>query len=99
VQEATLAIDVEGRIRTYEIESFLHEVIEKGFCVIHISKLWRLLGKGSRASGTWKALLDIWEELGSGYERSDLYMFETNHQYIVISRHQNESVLKKANGT
>jgi hypothetical protein len=92
LQEALL----DNRSRTYELESLLFEIDDKGYVIIHISKLWRLLEKGSRAAGTWKELLDAWEEHGGGRKRSDLHMFESNHEYLVISKVKTNSVMKLA---
>lgn len=84
------------KAQTYELESLLWDVVDKGFVIIHISKLWRLLDKGSRAAGTWKALLDAWDEIDHGKERSDLHIFEAKHEYLVISATPSELIVTKA---
>ena len=47
----------------YELESLLYELDYQGFVVVPLRKLFRLLDKGNRAAGTWRALLDVWEEI------------------------------------
>jgi hypothetical protein len=80
----------------YELETFLQDVADKGFGVIYIAKLWRLLDKGSRAAGTWKALLDAWEELGHGFERSEIHICEVSHEYLVLTTHATEPIAQWA---
>ena len=69
----------------YELSSLLNDVTDKGFLVIHLAKLWRLLGKGSRAAGTWRALLDGWEEARDGNERVGLHVCELPGEYILLT--------------
>ena len=87
---------MDNRSRTYELESLLFEIDDKGYVVIYIAQFWRLLDKASRAAGTWKELLEAWEEHGGGRKRSDLHIFEANCQYLVISKVKNESVMRWA---
>jgi|SRR5271155_5016934 len=76
-----------GKNENYELESLLYEIDYKGFTVIPLIKLYRLLGKGSRAAGTWRALLDVWEGMeGGARNRWDLYIFETPSQDVVITK-------------
>jgi hypothetical protein len=70
----------------YELSELLNDVYDKGYLVIYISKLWRLLGKGNRAAGTWKALLDAWEESRDGNKREALHIAELPGEYILLSR-------------
>jgi hypothetical protein len=70
----------------YELSELLNEVFDKGYLVIYISKLWRLLGKGSRAAGTWKALLEAWEEAREGNKRDALHICEIPGEYILITK-------------
>jgi len=70
----------------YELSELLNEVFDKGYVVLYISKLWRLLGKGSRAAGTWKALLDAWEESRDGNKRDGLHICEIPGEYILLSK-------------
>ncbi|MCL6286187.1 hypothetical protein M3P21_22090 [Ruegeria sp. 2012CJ41-6] len=62
------------QMAAYELESLLYEIDDKGYVVVALERLYRLLGKGNRAAGTWRALLDAWEEIDG--EREDLYMLE-----------------------
>ena len=66
----------------YELKSMLFEIAEKGHVFVSKYKVWRVLGKGSGAAGTWSALLDEWEET-TGQERSKLHIFELNGQYFL----------------
>ena len=79
-------MEVPNRQKDYELESLLREVDDHGFVVIYITKIWRLLDKWSRAAGTWKALLDAWEEMDSKHKRADLHILEVSHEFIVITR-------------
>jgi hypothetical protein len=67
----------------YELDSILHEVKEIGYAFINKYKLWRLLGKGSGAAGTWKALLDAWVELNAINRRNELQGFELGDIYFI----------------
>ena len=82
--------------QAYELESFLQDIADRGYGIIYISKLWRLLEKGSRAPGTWKALLDVWEELGDDYDRSELHMCEVRGEYLIITTSPTKSMQKWA---
>lgn len=75
-----------GKQAEYELSELLNDVFDKGYVVLHIAKLWRLLGKGSRAAGTWKALLDAWEESREGNKRNGLYLCEIPGEYILLSK-------------
>lgn len=79
---------------TYELESKLYEIDYCGFIAIPLTRMYRLLGKGNRSSGTWKALLDVWEEMGGERKRSDLHIFEAPHEMLVITRFSTEPVKK-----
>jgi hypothetical protein len=70
----------------YELSELLNDVNDKGYVVIYIGKLWRLLGKGNRAAGTWRTLLDAWEEAREGNKRNSLHICEIPGDYILISR-------------
>jgi len=63
-----------GKHEQYELESILSEIHEQGFTTIKLDRLYRLLGKGNRAVGTWRALLDVWE--GIGGDRTELHIAE-----------------------
>ncbi len=76
----------------HELESLLFDVVDQGYVIMHISKLWRLLGKGSRAAGTWVALLDAWQEIRETNKRSDLRICELPGEYIFLSRIGTDSV-------
>ncbi len=76
----------------YELSELLNDVSDKGFVVLYISKLWRLLGKGNRAAGTWKALLDAWEESREGNKRNGLYICQMQGDYMLISKVATERV-------
>lgn len=73
-----------GKSEAYELEGVLREVADKGSLTIALKKLLRLLEKGNRAAGTWKSLLDAWEEIGEG--RSHLYITELPWEVILLSR-------------
>jgi len=75
-----------------ELYSLLNDVYDRGYVVIYISKLWRFLGKGSRAAGTWKALLDCWVDSRDGNKRSDLNICEMPGEYILLTTASTESV-------
>jgi hypothetical protein len=75
-----------GKNEIYELESLLYEIDIKGFVVIPLIKLYRLLGKGNRSAGTWKSLLDVWEGLEGDRDRWEIYIFETQLQDVVISK-------------
>ncbi|PPD46476.1 MAG: hypothetical protein CTY15_00135 [Methylocystis sp.] len=81
-----------AEFKKYELENLFSEIDDKGFVVIHIFKLWRFLGKGSRAQGTWKTLLDTWEFHSGGRDRGELYIFEAMHEYLVITKKTPEPV-------
>ena len=80
----------------YELESLLFDVKEKGYCHIGKYKIWRLLGKGSGAAGTWKALLDAWEELGDSFKRTDLRAIELASGDFILTATQTDRVVKWA---
>jgi hypothetical protein len=80
----------------YELSELLNDVHDKGYLVIYISKLWRLLGKGNRAAGTWKALLDAWEESRDGNERESLHIAELPGEYILLSRFATKPAMVRA---
>jgi hypothetical protein len=80
----------------YDLNLLLYKVKDFGFAVIFISEIWRLLDKWSRAAGTWRALLDAWEELDKSHKRTDLHIFEVAHEYLVISRVASEPITKWA---
>ena len=82
--------------QAYELESFLQDIADRGYGIIYISKLWRLLEKGSRAPGTWKALLDVWEEVQNKYNRSELHMCEVRDEYLIITTSPTKSMQKWA---
>ena len=69
----------------HELHEILNEVADIGYAVIRISKMFRLLGKGNRAAGTWRALLDEWEESREGNERSKLNISEIPGDYILLT--------------
>jgi hypothetical protein len=67
----------------YELESLLNDVREQGYIFVNKYKLWRLLGKGSGAAGTWKAVLDTWVESNTANQRSALKGFELRDEYFL----------------
>jgi hypothetical protein len=78
----------------YEMESLLYEVEYHGYVIIPLGKIYRLLDKGSRAAGTWKALLDVWEEIG--HDRHDLHIAELPGENIFLSKVGTEPVRRWA---
>lgn len=74
---------IEYKMLQHELESLLHEVEHEGFLVLPLHKLYRLLGRGNRAAGTWSALLDAWE--GVGYERRALQIAELAGEKILLT--------------
>ena len=67
----------------YELDSLMYDIRENGYITINRYKIWRLLGKGSGAAGTWKAFLDAWVELDSSHKRSDLHIYEYDGKYHI----------------
>lgn len=84
---------VASKYADYELSELLNEVRDKGYLVIYIGKLWRLLDKGSRAAGTWKALLDSWEEARENNQRKDLHIRELPGENILLSTEATEPVV------
>jgi hypothetical protein len=78
------------RNESYEMESLLYDVAYEGYSVLPLPKLYRLLAKGNRAAGTWKALLDIWEEIGQ--ERWNLHIAELPGERLLLSKIKTERV-------
>jgi hypothetical protein len=83
-----------GSNEIYEMESMLHDVWHQGFGVIMLAKIYRLLEKGNRAAGTWKALLDVWESIG--HQRAELHMAELPGEKILLTTVKTEYVSKRA---
>lgn len=79
-----------GRNEQYELESILLDVMYHGHASLPLRKLYRLLGKGNRAAGTWKALLDAWEAVNGS--RSDLHIFETDKEIIHLCNYKSYPV-------
>lgn len=78
----------------YEMESLLYEVDYHGVLIIKVDKVLRLLGKGNKAAGTWRALVDIWEGIGGA--RSDLYVAELTDGMLLITTQQLDRLTKWA---
>ena len=76
-----VVIDREGDLR-FELEELLHQVREIGYSELHLRKLLRLLGKGSRAAGTWRKLLEGWQALG--YPADELFVRELPSERILL---------------
>jgi hypothetical protein len=85
-----------GKGEQYELETLLHRVREQGYIRVPKYTVWRLLGKGSNASGTWRALLDVWEGLGDGYKRSSLHLTEMLPYHFVITESPSAPMTKLA---
>jgi hypothetical protein len=83
----------------YELHELLNEVCDKGYAVIYISKLWRLLGKGNRAVGTWRSLLDEWTDAREGNKRKGLHISELPGEYILLTKEKTEPVYSWAQET
>lgn len=77
-----------------ELEALLYEINYHGYVVVPLRKLYRLLRKGNRAAGTWRALLDAWE--GIENEREELFIAELPNEMLLISNAQTEAVVKWA---
>lgn len=71
-----------GKSEQYELESVLYEIDYHGFITIKRDRLYRLLGKGNRAAGTWKALLDVWE--GIDGDRGELHAVEFEQEGLLL---------------
>jgi hypothetical protein len=84
-----------GKNEAYELEVFLRDVETVGFGSIHLKKLLRILEKGNRAAGTWKALLDAWEEIGQA--RASLYITELPGETILVVNNRPVTVKSWAN--
>jgi hypothetical protein len=82
------------RSAAYEIESLLYEVDYCGYVVIPLRKLYRLLNKGNKAAGTWRALLDVWEE--TGHERADLNIADLPGDRLLLTNVTLDSVTRWA---
>ena len=67
----------------YELESLLYEIDYHGYVTLKLDKLYRLLGRGNRAAGTWKALLDVWE--GIDGDRNELHVAELMDGVLLIT--------------
>jgi hypothetical protein len=72
-----------GKHEAYELESILRTVADEGSVTVPLRKLLRLLEKGNRAAGTWKALLDAWEDIDE--DRANLHIAELPGQVILLS--------------
>ena len=83
---------IEQKIVKHELESLLYEVEYQGFLVLPLRKLYRLLGRGNRAAGTWSALLDAWE--GLGRNRQDLHIAEIAEEIILLTTRATEPAIK-----
>ncbi len=80
--ESSPRTTIEKHLRIYELHSLLFEVDERGFVALPMNKLLRLLGRGNKATRTWRELLDEWETLG--YERDGLHVYMTEWQGTVV---------------
>ncbi|HZU87912.1 MAG TPA: hypothetical protein VE993_01520 [Stellaceae bacterium] len=65
-----------------ELDELLHQVREAGYAEIRLRKLFRFLGKGSRAKGTWHELLEEWQ--GLGYPAAELFIKELPGERILL---------------
>ena len=72
-----------GKHEAYELESLLRTVADEGSATVPLKKLLRLLEKGNRAAGTWKALLYAWEDIDE--DRANLHIAELPGQIILLS--------------
>ena len=77
----------------YALESLLYDIMESEYIIISKYKVWRLLGKGSGAAGTFKAFLDAWEELYDQNKRADLHGFEYNDKYFFSNKVKTTNLL------
>ncbi|RWP36290.1 hypothetical protein [Mesorhizobium sp.] len=84
-----------GKNEAYELEVFLRDIETAGFGSIHLKKLLRILEKGNRAAGTWKSLLDAWEEIGQ--TRSNLFIAELPGETILVTSIRPDSAKLWAN--
>ncbi len=82
------------QITHHELESLLHEIDYEGFLILPLEKLYRLLGKGNRAAGTWQALLDAWE--GIDGDINQLRIAELINERLLITIEKTEKVTKWA---
>jgi hypothetical protein len=82
------------RSEIYEIESTLYEIDYHGFVVIPLEKIYRLLNKGNRAAGTWKALLDVWQN--TGHNRVSLRIAELPGSLLLLTAVETEHAKKWA---
>lgn len=73
-----------------ELESLLYDIDYHGFIALPLRKLYRLLGRGNRAAGTWAALLDAWEAIEGN--RGDLHIVELANETILITNVATEPV-------
>ena len=82
------------QILQHELETYLHQLGYQGYILIHLQHLYRLLGKGNRAAGTWVALIEAYEAIGG--KRGDLHIAELHHGMLLISLHSTEPVKRWA---
>lgn len=61
----------------------MRTVADEGSVTVPLKKLLRLLEKGNRAAGTWKALLYAWEDIDES--RTNLHIAELPGQMILLS--------------
>lgn len=85
-----------SKSQEYELESILYDVKEKGYSYVGKYKVWRLLGKGSNAAGTWKALLDSWVELGDSFKRTELRGVELPSGDFIFTSVKADQIVKWA---
>lgn len=74
---------MERKILQLQLEQMLYRVTYEGASIIFLRELYRLLGRGNRAAGTWVALLDAWE--GIGRDRRELQIAELYNEVILLT--------------
>ena len=82
-----------NKFADYELSELLNEVVEKGYIVISGPKLLRLLGKGNKAAGTWRTLLDAWIEVRDYNKRNGLHICQIPYDHFILSREPTTAVM------
>lgn len=79
----------------FALSSFMHEIADHGYAIVHTRKLLRLLGVGNKAARTWRLLADAWEDIGR--PRDTLHIAEIDHGFYLLTNRTVETVISWAN--
>lgn len=84
---------ISEQMTLHELESLLFEIEYQGYVVVPLRKLYRLLGAGNRAKGTWRTLLDVWEEIG--FKRESLSIADLGGEQLLLTTSKPVRVVHK----